>query len=312
MYKQESNFTDWSHTFKLLPYHIYTIWLFTRSDLKTIVVPSTAFGIVCLLSGSLFTTNPSPLVFDVVKRIPVTAFWAWINLLPFTIDNQRQHDGIKEDTENKAWRPLPSNRLNPQQAKTTMLFFYLLAFLSSLYVGGLWQCIMLVGLGYWYNDRRGADDSCVTRNFINACGYVCFMSGTLQVASSCSFVSFSPLAYRWLLTLGLVIFTTIQSQDMYDQSGDRLRKRWTVPLVLGDTAARWTIAASVGIWSYTCPAFWTLDAKGFAATMILGITVIWRILAKRTVIDDKATFRIYNIWVLSLYLLPIFKVKLRP
>ena len=258
------------------------------------------------------TTNSSPLIIDVAQRVPITVFWAWINLLPFTIANQRQQDGIKEDSENKPWRPLPSKRLTPHEAKLTMTIFYLIAALSSLYLGGIWQCITLVVLGYWYNDLKGADNSCITRNFINACGYVCFTSGTLQVASDPSVALLRPVAYRWLLIIGLVIFTTIQSQDMYDQAGDSLRKRCTVPLVIGDSAARWTIAISVGIWSWFCPLFWQLGAKGFGASVILGTSVLWRTLTRRTVKADKFTFRIYNIWIISLFSLPLIAFKSRP
>lgn len=292
-------------------YHLYTIWLFTRTDLKTIVIPSTVFGVVCTLSGPVLTTNPSPLIFDVAKRVPVTAFWAWINLLPFTIDNQRQQDGIKEDTKNKAWRPLPSKRLTPEQAKSTMLVFYLIAFLSSLCLGGIWQCITLIGLGYWYNDLRGADSSCITRNFINACGYICFTSGALQAASDPSVALLRPVAYQWLLTIGLVIFTTIHSQDMYDQVGDSLRKRRTVPLVVGDSAARWTIVVPVAIWSSFCPSFWQLGIEGFVVPTIFGASIIWRILWERTAKADKLSFRIYNMWIVSLYLLPLIELKSR-
>ena len=241
----------------------------------------------------------------------MTAFWAWINLLPFAIDNQRQPDGVKEDTENKPWRPLPSKRLTAGQAKLTMLVCYLIALSSSLYLGGVWQCITLVGLGYWYNDLKGADNSCITRNLINACGYICFTSGALEVTSGLSIVSMRPVAYQWLLTIALVIFTTIHSQDLYDQAGDSLRKRWTVPLVLGDSAARWTIVLSVGVWSWFCPSFWQLGIKGFATSVVLGGILVWRTLSQRTVKADKRSFRIYNVWIISLFFLPLIDFKSR-
>ena len=248
---------------------------------------------------------------DVVRRTPVTAFWAWINLLPFTIDNQRQQDSIKEDAKNKSWRPLPSKRLQPKQAKHIMLGFYLAAYLSSLYLGGVLQCITLMGLGFWYNDLRGADDSCITRNIINSCGYICFTSGAMQVASDPSVELLRPVAYQWLLTIGLVIFTTVQSQDMYDQAGDSLRARWTVPLTVGDSAARWSIAIPVAIWSWFCPAFWQVGVEGFVTSMMLGFVIIWRVLSKRTVEDDKISFRIYNMWIISLFMLPLIAYKSR-
>ena len=292
-----------------LLYHLHTIWLFTRTDLKTIVIPSTVFAMVCWLSGPVLTINQSPLILNVAHRIPVTTFWVWINLLPFAIDNQRKKESIKEDAENKPWRPLPSKRLTMRQAKLSMLAFYLIALLSSLYLGGIGQCIILVGLGYWYNDLGGADSSCITRNLINACGYICFTSGALHVASDHPLLSLEPVAYEWFLTIGLVIFTTIHCQDLYGQAGDSLRSRSTVPLTMGDSAARWTIASSVGIWSCFCPSFWNLGVKGSAVSIILGASLVWRILSKRTVKADKKSFRIYNMWIISLFLLPLIRFK---
>lgn len=122
-------------------------------------------------------------------------------------------------------------------------------------LGGMWQCIELMNLEYWYNGLKGADSNCVTRNLINACEYMCFTSEVLQVASEPFISSLKPLAYQWLLVMGPVILTILQLQDMSDQEGDRLRRRWTVPLVVGDSAARWTIAILVGFWSWLCSAF---------------------------------------------------------
>jgi hypothetical protein len=34
-------------------------------------------------------------------------------------------------------------------------------------------------------------------------------------------------------------FSTLHMQDMYDQAGDSLRDRRTLPLVVGDSSARW-------------------------------------------------------------------------
>ena len=93
----------------------------------------------------------------------LVAFWTWINLLPFAIDNQRQPAAIAEDSLNRPWRPMPSNRLTQKQARQIMFTIYPVAGLTSLYAGGLHQCIPLMVLGYWYNDCGGADISCVVR-----------------------------------------------------------------------------------------------------------------------------------------------------
>ena len=92
-----------------------------------------------------------------------------------------------------------------------------------------------------------------------------------------------------------------------DQEGDRARGRGTMPLVVGDTLARWSIALAVMFWSLVCPAFWVLDVQGWIMPVFLGSVVAFRILLFREVADDKKTWLGWNIWITSLYLLPLIK-----
>lgn len=121
-----------------------------------------------------------------------------------------------------------------------------------------------------------------------------------------------PVAHQWLLTIGAVVLTTVHLQDLCDQAGDSLRRRRTVPLVMGDSASRWTITVPVAFWSQFCPTFWQLDPEGLAATMIPGICVVWRFLTQRSVKADRISYRFYNLWIVSLYTLPLIELRLRP
>ena len=181
------------------------------------------------------------------------------NLLPFNIDNQRRPAAIVEDTLNKPWRPMPTKRLTPREAKVTMFALYPTAFMVSVYVGGLKQSTTLILLGFWYNDRGGSDTSCVGRNFINACGFICYSSGAMEVALGFP-LPLEPQLIQWFLIIGGVVFSTVQTQDTYDQIGDSLRGRRTVSLVIGDGPARWLTAAFVSFWCLVCPWYWTLSA----------------------------------------------------
>lgn len=290
-------------------YHAKTIWLFTYSDLKTIVGPETAFGVLSALSGPILTTNNSPDFSVLLSRIPIVAFWCWINLLPFAIDNQRQPEAVDEDGENKPWRSMPSGRLSETHAKWLMWSLYPIAIVASLKLGGLKQCLALICLGWWYNDLGGADYSCITRNFINACGFLSYASGATEVASRSNLLDnpFKPVAWSWFLIIGAVVFTSVQTQDMYDQAGDSLRRRKTVPLVIGDHYARWSIALAMMGWSVVCPTFWQLGPVTYAISIITGAVVTFRTLTKRSVSADKVTFRIWNLWMVMLYLMPLFK-----
>lgn len=283
---------------------LYTIWLFTVSDLKTIVGPETAFGILSALAGPVLTANETPDFQEIISRLPYVVSWAWINLLPFAIDNQRRPESIQEDLLNKPWRPMPAQRVNRQAAKRLMQIFYLVAFVTSFYLRALPQCLSLVFLGFCYNELGGADRGFLVRNLINAFGFLTYSSGTTLIASESTL---NADGRSWFIIVGLVVFTTVQTQDMYDQAGDSARARKTVPLVIGDWPARLSIAILVGFWSVFCPAFWRLSVVGYTIPLSLGFWICCRTLRKFEVNDDKLTFKIWNLWIIMLYLLPLIK-----
>lgn len=290
-----------------LCHHVVTLWLFTLSDLKTIIGPAMIFGVLNALCVSVFGMPPVP-IHLILRRAPCSLFWTWANLLPFAIDNQRQGLAVEEDAINKPWRPIPSGRITTEKAKGWMLRMYQLAMLFSLYVGGLKQCLTLVILGFWYNDLKGADGNPLVRNFINACGFLCFFSGVMKVAygSPLQLEWGSPLL-QWLGIVGVIVFSSVHTQDMADQEGDKVRGRRTVPLVIGDWFSRLTIAAAVTAWSWLGPRFWDLTSLAYVPTVGLGIWVTMRTLFLRDVKGDKRTFKLWNLWLLTLYVLPFNK-----
>jgi len=243
-----------------------------------------------------------------MSRVPLVLLWVWINLLPFAIDNQRQPLAILEDGINKPWRPLPSKRCTPAEARAFMLIGYPLALCLSYYTGNMKQCVSLMILGYWYNDLGGADNGFLMRNFINGCGYICFAWGALNTASNYNDTPRLTIqAHRWLLILGAVVMSTVPTQDLYDQAGDKLRGRQTMPLILGDSITRWILAGILAFWSVWCPWYWSLSYVWHLPTMFIGGTIIYRMLTKRSVSEDKMTFRVWNLWVVLLYTFPLVK-----
>lgn len=282
---------------------MYTIFLFTASDLKTIVLPSTVFGIIGCYSR--LTQDPNMPGQEALQRIPHVLLWTWLNLLPFNISNQRQPDAVEEDLINKPWRPLPSGRLTPRQATALMLIFYSLALAVSVCLHGLRPCLFLMALGWWYNDCSGAEN-CGTRNLINAAGYLSFTYGAFEVAVG-SQAHLNEKAYRWFFLIGMIVFSTVQIQDIQDQEGDRARGRKTIPLVIGDMPARWSIALLLPFWSLLASAFWQLRAVAYLLPLMLSVLISMRVLRRRAVLDDKISFRMWNAWILTVYVLPIMR-----
>lgn len=220
--------------------HIFcSLWLFTASDLKTIVVPSFIFGVINALAASQYDTEQHLETSGKIdsQRVCLTLLWVWINLLPFTINNQNSPDSIHEDAANKPWRTLPSGRMTPQQAKHFMLTLYPTGLTLSVFSGGLRQSVSLVILGVWYNNFKGGDASCLVSSLIKACGYICFTSGAMEVSLGFA-LPIKPKLMGWFGMIAAIIFTTAHLQDMHDQEGDNTRGRKTVPLVLCDSLSR--------------------------------------------------------------------------
>lgn len=280
-------------------YNALTLWLFTVNDLKTMVFPSTAFA---LFSCDIMSTDLSTFI----NHLPGIIFWTWANLLAFSINNQRSMSSVLEDQLNKPWRPIPSGRLTPEDARILGSCAYMLAQAASIIAGGgLFQSSLLWVLGYIYNDCGGADRGFIIRNLLNGAGFTSFASGALEVATGGLTVLQNGPMFKWLAVIALVVATTVHSQDMYDQAGDAAAGRRTLPLVIGDRWARWSIAVAVITWSFLCPFLWRTSSLGYCLSGSLGVWVAGRSLCWTSVSDDRATFRIYNAWLVSLYSLPL-------
>lgn len=305
-------------TLKALWYHLYTLWLFVFSDFKTIVAPSTIFGSTNAWAASKYDPHvpgalSTPKTFSdspkSIGRTLAAVSWLLINLIPFAINNQRGERAIAEDSLNKPWRPFPRGRISHQWGTRVMVTLYILAPIYSIaFAGGVRHSVALIWLGLWYNNWGGADKNPVIRNIINGLGYTCFASGAMEVALGGSLLSLHPLGWlgRWLLVIIGIIFSTVQLQDMSDQPGDAKRGRRTVPLVWGDTAARWTIALPMLCWGIWCPIFWGVSSLWFTISMALASLVALRTLMVRSIRGDKQTFRLWNCWIAIIYMLPLF------
>ena len=287
-------------------YHLHTLHLFTSSDYKLVLFPQLAFGLVSVLSGS-FVTDAS-IEFstsNVISRLPLVSLWIYLNLLPFTIRNQSTPSAILEDALNKPHRPIPSGRLTQLAAHRLTIWFYGIAVLSSMPLGAVLPSLALWLLGFIYNDLGGGDTSAISRNLINAAGHTCFSVGATIVTSSGATLNLT--FYQWIGIIIMIIATTIQVQDLPDQEGDAQRNRKTLPLTIGDGKTRWTVAVPVMLWSITVLKFWEPGAVARIVVMMLSSFIAARVIALRTVRDDKKTWRLWNFWMTTVFCLPLAK-----
>ena len=162
-------------------------------------------------------------------------------------------------------------------------------------------------LTWIYNDLGAADENFFVRHVNNALGFITFAAGASQVLCGYPIYTLNGTAYAWLGVIVAVITFTIQFQDMEDQEGDHERGRRTLPLVLGDRRTRFVNAAVIISFSLIAPAFWWLNWYGYALPVGLGSFIAVRTLSLRGVQADRKTFKLWCLWLVGLYLLPMFK-----
>lgn len=304
-----------------------TIWLFTESDIKTILAPSVLFALTNGIALSLLLPEsagiPSPS--EILARIPVITVYVWINLMVLCIQNQKSPDAVEEDRINKPTRPLPSGKVSSDEAGTLLVAFIIIAVLGSYCLGAPVESILVIVLGYIYNDLEGAEHP-FFKNVLNSLGIPCFPIGALQVAinpaphTAAALAGSGPsvplLLWRWILVLVAAIFFTIHIQDIKDQEGDACRNRKTVPLVYGDSAGRWLVVVPLLAWSVALPILWGFTSPtaasllGHAPLLLLALVVSARTFLYKSVAADKKTFKIYCLWLIAMYCLPLSRALL--
>ncbi|KAL9629634.1 MAG: hypothetical protein Q9164_006796 [Protoblastenia rupestris] len=275
------------------------------------IIPWTATGVVDALYGGLFLTDSSANLLDKIQRFPQAFLWLWLNTLAFAITNQMAAHSVTEDSINKPWRAIPSGRITSTQARNLLLGLVPVVYVINTYLGAGNTTLMAFILNWMYNDLGGSDIHYIVRNLINALAMVVASTGTTQVAIHTGDFRTSHVitsrGYQWLAIKAAIIFTTLQVQDLRDQEGDRARLRSTVPIVLGDELARWSIAVPILLWSLLAPYFWAMRADGYVLPVFLGLIMCGRVLFLRTVSADQVTWRLWGLWTLSIFFLPLYK-----
>ena len=283
---------------------IRTLWLFTESDFATFVIPDTCFGLFGALAGPLLTTNTQPQMAQVLYRSILALLFNWANLLVFDLANQGQEEAFLEDNINKPWRPIPTGRITVAQTRRLLMWSLPAVLAINWYLGGWIETSLLFHLTWMYNHLGGGEENFFVRNIIIAFAFGLYNFGSLQIANGLD-NEVTETGFQWTILISCVILTTMHIQDMKDQVGDALRGRRTCPLVIGDLAARWTIAVPVAIWSVVCPWFFGTGINGYLIPCGLGSFIILRILLLNDKRHDRNTWKLWTAWTALLYLLPV-------
>jgi hypothetical protein len=300
--------SHWRTLLKGLITTLQIIWLLTKDDFPTFVCPNTLFGVFSALSRSMMTDN-SNTVMDTLWRLPWIILFNWSNLVIFNFANQRLPSAVEEDRLNKPWRPVPSGRMTSNQVRLAMLVAIpaVLGFNHFVLHVGL-ETVLLFVLNWIYNDLGGGDEDWILRNAIIAAAFWLYNSGSTRVAAMTSASpnpSLNAVGLIWTTVVSAIIMTTMHVQDLKDQDGDRVKKRSTAPIVLGDYLSRWTLAVPIPLWSLFCAYYWKMGLLGLAPVG-LGVFVAWRCVNIPEKSSDRKTWQLWALWTVFLYTAPFW------
>ncbi|TRX93692.1 hypothetical protein FHL15_005368 [Xylaria flabelliformis] len=286
-----------------VPYFANTLYLFVRDNLKDIVCMGYLFGVLNATIAFKFSMGPALHITEIILTTHRMILWSLSNLLLFNLHNQRHPSAVLEDRQNKPWRPLPAGRISPKQTTHLIFAMYPVILLISYKWGGMIPCLLEAFSCLWYNEWGGAADPFL-KNLLNGVGFACFFAGPLEVLTRESIFSGQGKAATWLGILTACITTTVHTQDFRDVRGDRAAGRITVPLSIGDTAARLLVAVGVCGWTLAASWYWEAGKQALVAVLAGGIMVC-NLFWDRTTEGDSRTWKLWPAWIFGLFLVPV-------
>lgn len=288
-------------------FHARTAFLFTKSDFKTMILPQSVFGIATVLAEISPTSSAAV---KVASQVPHMVTWLWLNLLVFNLANQRREDSVVEDAVNKPWRPIPAGRVTRTEAQAALYLAAPGVLLTSAALIGhrtVLPTLSVLFMVWMYNDVGTDNAGPVWRNLANAIGVAAFGWGAVaSLLSGGEGLEEIPIPFAWFALTAAVTLTTIQAQDLPDMKGDAARNRLTMPLTYGEGATRWSIAGSVLLWSFLCPAYCQISRLAvWCMPLSIGVLMAVLVTQRKNEASDHLVWTLWCIWVALLYLLPL-------
>jgi len=265
------------------------MFYFTKSDIKTTVIPVTVFA---AFAAPLNSTS------DLLSA----ACWIWLHLLQFDVSNQIV--GVEEDKMNKPDRPIAAGRISLQDALTLRwaLVPICVAYSAFYSLPVAFTSLGIAFLSFVYNELGIHAGHWIGRNTCVAVGYGLYELGATYIAGRDKESIDNAAVLAVLTTIG-ILATTYHVQDFKDYEGDRAIGRKTFPIVMPNFARQQTLVA-ITLWSICVSYIWGLDSV--VATVICGLGLYtglrFRTLTKT--IEDQRSFYWYNFWLTAVNCLP--------
>ncbi|KAF7972025.1 hypothetical protein HWV62_19239 [Athelia sp. TMB] len=229
-----------------------------------------------------------------------TIFFPIARRLRCNVSNQASTGA--EDAINRPWRPLPAKRITPRQmAALRWALPPLCVALSAAYGWDVAAASAGLTATTVVYDEWSLAGHWIGKNACNIAGYVTFELGASKIMGETS--TLDATAVHAICCSAFIIFTTIQSQDFSDVDGDASIGRVTFPIYAPEGSRLATLIAMCA-WSVYMAVMFELGPLAGAAFCALGAYVGLRYYTLRGVEQDKASYRVYNLWLFAVHLLP--------
>jgi len=201
---------------------------------------------------------------------------------------------LKIDKITNTQRPLATGEVSGEDYRQLFWVCFIFSLVLSITVGVKFFLIVLIYqiIGWVYSAwpfrlKRFP----VVASFLSALALALLFSAGFMLLADGQNIGKLPQQVFWLLIVAFLVSLPIK--DLKDIEGDRANGVWTIPVLLGETWARFAIGLGIFI-SYSLSIVW-LNAKIlFLPAMILGTLSFWILQIK------KISPRRVHIWVFSL------------
>ncbi|KAJ8082669.1 hypothetical protein PM082_008525 [Marasmius tenuissimus] len=309
---------------------LHTLFLFMRSDVPLVVAPSLLCGLV-LAGPTDLSSFAAACVWQNLHLLAFNVRYSSFDRVPYAhrpsflsrqIQNQVscssedvksdtyfndkcvQIAGVEEDRLCKPYRPLASGRISLEDGRKLYLVVVgaCLAW-SSLH--DLLPLSVIYSCGTWlYNEFELAANPFLKTPM---CGvaYLCYVGGATFIIGHHETLSSSSL--HAIMVSGLIFGLTGHMQDFRDRSGDALMGRRTIPLILPQRVARWSLLLIISC--FTCGLIWLWSPPVLVSFIFvfLSLTTVTTLVATHSEEADRVNFHWYEGWLICAHLLPLFR-----
>ncbi|KAJ7593897.1 UbiA prenyltransferase family-domain-containing protein, partial [Mycena floridula] len=262
-----------------------TLFLFTESDIASILGPTLSDLCLEVLVG------PTSL-----KGFSMGCLWLELHLLAFEIL------GIDEDKLAKPHRPIVSGRISLENAEQLYRATMALALLYSMYLDLLPCSIIYIAAIVAYNEGRWAENW-VMKSMLASIGYVCYCWGVTSIFDHGK--SLSDVSRLAVLLSGALHATTGYAQDFRDREGDSAIGRKTIPILLPQYLARWSLLVTIFAWTGALVWLWRPPILVSVGLVASGVVSTVKFVCDYSLEADNNSYLWYNIWLITAHFLPL-------